>query len=52
MKRKGINIHHIKRKNREGYKAGALKEGLKKARGEFIAIFDSDFLPNKDLLEN
>tara|TARA_Y100000766_G_C18906352_1_gene605983 strand:+ start:174 stop:1694 length:1521 start_codon:yes stop_codon:yes gene_type:complete len=52
MKRKGINIHHIKRNNREGFKAGALKEGLKKAKGEFIAIFDSDFLPNKDFLIN
>ena len=52
MKRKGINIHHIRRNNREGFKAGALKEGLKKAKGEFIAIFDSDFLPNKDFLIN
>ena len=38
-----ISYHH--RKHREGFKAGALAEGLKKATGEFIAIFDADFVP-------
>ncbi len=46
----GLDIVHITRTNRKGYKAGALKEGLKTAKGEFIAIFDSDFLPQKDWL--
>ena len=46
----GIDIHHIRRSNREGFKAGALKEGLKTAKGEFIAIFDADFLPQDDWL--
>ena len=46
----GIDIQHIRRSNREGFKAGALKEGLKIAKGEFIAIFDADFLPKKDWL--
>lgn len=46
----GIDIKHIRRSNREGFKAGALKEGLKTAKGEFIAIFDADFLPQKDWL--
>ncbi|MEN8835333.1 MAG: cellulose synthase family protein [Polaribacter sp.] len=46
----GIDIQHIRRNNREGFKAGALKEGLKMAKGEFIAIFDADFLPKKDWL--
>ena len=46
----GIPIEHLHRKNREGFKAGALKEGLKTATGEFIAIFDSDFLPDPDWL--
>ena len=46
----GIDIQHIRRSNREGFKAGALKEGLKTARGEFIAIFDADFLPQDDWL--
>ena len=46
----GLDIVHIRRSNREGYKAGALKEGLVVAKGEFIAIFDADFLPQKDWL--
>ena len=50
IKEKGINIQHIKRSNRQGFKAGALKEGLKTAKGEFIAIFDADFLPKSDWL--
>ena len=47
----GLDIQHITRKNRSGFKAGALKEGLKTAKGEFIAIFDADFLPKKDWLQ-
>ena len=38
-----ISYHH--RDSREGYKAGALAEGMKSAKGEFIAIFDADFVP-------
>ncbi len=43
-----ITYHH--RTNREGYKAGALAEGLKIAKGEFVAIFDADFTPPEDFL--
>mgnify|MGYP001596514607 CR=1 FL=1 len=50
IKRNGINIVHLKRKKRTAFKAGALKEGLKKSKGEFIAIFDSDFVPNPNFL--
>ena len=50
IKELGIDIKHIQRTNREGFKAGALKEGLKIAKGEFIAIFDADFLPQTDWL--
>lgn len=46
----GHNIIHVRRASREGFKAGALKEGLKTAKGEFIAIFDADFTPKKDWL--
>ncbi|MDU8885147.1 glycosyltransferase family 2 protein [Yeosuana sp. MJ-SS3] len=46
----GLDIKHITRTNRIGFKSGALKEGLKTAKGEFIAIFDADFLPKKDWL--
>ncbi len=49
--RKGIDIKHIHRTNREGYKAGALKIGLEMAKGEFITIFDADFLPSPDFLK-
>lgn len=47
---KGIDIHHIQRTNRTGFKAGALKYGLEICKGEFIAIFDADFVPEKDFL--
>ncbi len=43
-----IELHH--RDNRQGYKAGALEEGLDTATGEFVAIFDADFLPPADFL--
>ncbi len=46
----GLDIQHIKRTNRQGFKAGALKEGLAICKGEFIAIFDADFLPEPDWL--
>jgi cellulose synthase/poly-beta-1,6-N-acetylglucosamine synthase-like glycosyltransferase len=47
----GLDIKHITRTNRKGFKAGALKEGLKMAKGEFIAIFDADFLPRPNWLK-
>jgi cellulose synthase/poly-beta-1,6-N-acetylglucosamine synthase-like glycosyltransferase len=50
MVARGYDIRHIQRGTREGYKAGALREGLKTARGEFIAIFDADFVPREDFL--
>ena len=46
----GLDITQITRTDRKGFKAGALKEGLEIAKGEIIAIFDSDFLPKKDWL--
>jgi cellulose synthase/poly-beta-1,6-N-acetylglucosamine synthase-like glycosyltransferase len=48
----GHNIVYIHRENRTGYKAGALHEGLKIAKGEYVAIFDADFIPPHDLLRN
>jgi cellulose synthase/poly-beta-1,6-N-acetylglucosamine synthase-like glycosyltransferase len=47
---RGFDIKYIHRTNRKGYKAGALKEGLETAQGEFVAIFDADFVPKKDFL--
>lgn len=51
LKATGLDIVHICRTNRQGFKAGALKEGLVIAKGEFIAIFDADFLPEADWLQ-
>ncbi|MCU0434040.1 MAG: glycosyltransferase [Bacteroidia bacterium] len=47
----GVEVIHIRRPNRKGFKAGALKHGLATARGECIAIFDADFVPGEDFLE-
>lgn len=46
-----LDIKQIRRDTRAGFKAGALQEGLQKARGEFIVIFDSDFIPEKDFIK-
>jgi len=46
----GLNIEHVHRTNRQGFKAGALRDAMNSASGEFIAIFDADFLPSEDFL--
>ena len=46
----GLPIVYIHRTNRQGFKAGALENGLRTARGEFVAIFDADFIPQVDFL--
>ncbi len=46
----GYDIKQVRRTNRQGFKAGALKEGLQTARGEYVAIFDADFVPRQDFL--
>lgn len=50
-KARGFQIEHIRRGNREGFKAGALNEGLKRSKGKFVVVFDADFLPTKDFLK-
>ena len=52
MRTQGVQIALLHREARNGFKAGALAEGLKTAAGEFIAIFDADFLPPRDFLRN
>jgi cellulose synthase/poly-beta-1,6-N-acetylglucosamine synthase-like glycosyltransferase len=47
----GFNIHHISRQDRSGFKAGALRMGMQYAKGEFIAIFDADFVPPPEFLK-
>ncbi|MCX2838141.1 glycosyltransferase family 2 protein [Salinimicrobium sp. MT39] len=51
LRAEGFPIEHITRTHRKGFKAGALKAGMASAKGEFIAIFDSDFLPKPDWLK-
>ncbi|MBE17106.1 MAG: glycosyl transferase family 2 [Cytophagaceae bacterium] len=51
LRQSGLDIYHVTRTDRSGFKAGALKEGLKIAKGEYIAIFDADFLPEPNWLQ-
>lgn len=48
----GIDIVHLHRTDRTGFKAGALQAGMQVARGELIAVFDADFTPTEDFLEH
>ena len=50
IENQGFTIEHLRRKERTGFKAGALKAGLTSAKGTLIAIFDADFIPSKDWL--
>ena len=50
MRRMGHDVTHVRRGDRDGFKAGALAHGLRTARGEFIAILDADFLPGRRFL--
>jgi cellulose synthase/poly-beta-1,6-N-acetylglucosamine synthase-like glycosyltransferase len=50
LNKRGIRIEHVRRLDRHGYKAGALRDGLELAKGEFIAIFDADFMPRPGYL--
>jgi cellulose synthase/poly-beta-1,6-N-acetylglucosamine synthase-like glycosyltransferase len=50
-KNKGVDIVYLHRTNRYGFKAGALEAGLKVAKGEFVAVFDADFVPSPDFLK-
>lgn len=47
---RGIDIHHVHREDRSGFKAGALAAGLEVAKGELVAVFDADFVPHADFL--
>ena len=47
---RGVDIHHLRRPCRKGFKAGALADGLARARGDLVAVFDADFIPATDFL--
>ena len=48
----GSDVQFIHRKNRHGFKGGALEDAMPSVTGEFIAVFDADFVPPKDFLKN
>ena len=48
---RGFNIRYLHRVDRRGYKAGALEAGMSESTGEFVAIFDADFIPPRDFLQ-
>lgn len=47
----GFDIEHVRRTNRTGYKAGALSDAMDDVKGEYIAIFDADFIPHPNFLQ-
>jgi cellulose synthase/poly-beta-1,6-N-acetylglucosamine synthase-like glycosyltransferase len=49
-RQRGIDVRHVRRQDRRGFKAGALAAGLETAAGEFVAVFDADFIPAPDFL--
>jgi cellulose synthase/poly-beta-1,6-N-acetylglucosamine synthase-like glycosyltransferase len=51
LRTRGLTITHRRREERTGFKAGALAVGLAEAHGEFVAIFDADFVPSPDFLQ-
>ena len=51
LAKQGVQVSHVRREDRKGFKAGALRHGMTVARGEFIAVFDADFLPKPDFLQ-
>ena len=50
-RKEGFDIKHIHRTNRSGFKAGALEAGMAEAKGEYIAVFDADFIPTPSFLK-
>ncbi|MGH7162705.1 MAG: glycosyltransferase [Planctomycetota bacterium] len=51
LRARGLRIEHVRRPNRDGFKAGALANGLSRDSSEMVAIFDADFVPDPDFLK-
>lgn len=51
LRAEGHDIVHLRRSERQGFKAGALSHGLERAKGELVAVFDADFVPAQDFLK-
>ncbi len=52
MQQKGLTVSYINRNKRSGFKAGALQHGMAMAQGELIAVFDADFIPHRNFLND
>ncbi len=52
LRARGVDVHHLRRDDRQGFKAGALERGLLEARGELLLVFDADFVPGPEVLEH
>jgi cellulose synthase/poly-beta-1,6-N-acetylglucosamine synthase-like glycosyltransferase len=50
LQKQGFDVKHLHRTDRSGYKAGALAAAMEQARGEYLAVFDADFVPDPDFL--
>jgi cellulose synthase/poly-beta-1,6-N-acetylglucosamine synthase-like glycosyltransferase len=50
LKARGFDITHMHRTDRTGFKAGALEQGMRVARGDYLLVFDADFVPSKDIV--
>jgi len=50
-KKSGLHFEHVRRKNRDGFKAGALAFGMTLTDAEYFAVFDADFLPDPNFLQ-
>ncbi|MCD6499167.1 MAG: glycosyltransferase family 2 protein [Deltaproteobacteria bacterium] len=51
LQERGLDVKYLHREDRTGFKAGALENGLKHASGEFVLVFDADFVPHSDILK-
>jgi len=52
LRSRGLNVQYIQRPSREGYKAGALEYGLRRAAGDFVLVFDADFVPHRSAVRD
>jgi cellulose synthase/poly-beta-1,6-N-acetylglucosamine synthase-like glycosyltransferase len=50
LREQGLDVVYVHREDRQGYKAGALEAGMKLARGDFMLIFDADFIPGREIV--